>query len=68
LQDWSGTFSFTDVGAIVYFLKAIPWVVSGFSVETHLEYLLSLQRQLENAGSLTFTSRFYLIEAQKKSA
>ena len=64
-QDWSGELTFTDVGAIVYYLKAIPWLVPGFSVESHLKYLLNLQNQLENKGSLTFTARKYIIEARK---
>jgi len=64
-QDWSGKLSFTDVGAIVYYLKAIPWLVRGFSVDTHLKFLLQLQQELENKGSLTFASRRYFIEAKK---
>jgi SAM-dependent methyltransferase len=64
-QEWSGKISFTDVGAMVYYLKAIPWVVPGFSVETHSKYLLSLQECLENGEALTFTTRQYLIEARK---
>ena len=64
-QDWSGKLTFTDVGAIVYYLKAIPWLVPGFSVESHLEYLLRLQNQLENGEALAFVDRKYLIEAQK---
>ena len=65
LQDWSGKLTFTDVGAIVYYLKAIPWLVPGFSVESHLGYLLKLQYQLENGKALTFVNRKYLIEARK---
>jgi hypothetical protein len=64
-QEWSGKISFTDVGAMVYYLKAIPWVVPGFSVETQSKYLLSLQECLENGEALTFTTRQYLIEARK---
>jgi len=65
IQDWSGRLTFTDVGAIVYYLKAVPWLVPGFSVATHLNYLLDLQSQLENKESLTFAARKYLIEARK---
>ena len=65
LNDWSGKLAFTDVGAIVYYLKAVPWLVSGFSVETHLKYLLKLQEQWERNGLLTFISRRYVIEARK---
>jgi hypothetical protein len=64
-QEWSGQLAFTDVGAIVYYLKAVPWLVSGFSVESHLKYLLNLQKRLENNETLTFVARKYLIEAYK---
>ena len=56
---------FTDVGAIVYYLKAIPWVVPEFTVETHLRYLLSLQERLEAGEELGFHAAKYLIEARK---
>lgn len=65
VQEWSGHISFTDVGAIVYYLKAVPWLVPGFSVETHLQHLLELQRRLESGEALTFVARKYLLEAHK---
>jgi SAM-dependent methyltransferase len=64
-QEWSGQLSFTDVGAIVYYLKAVPWFVPGFSVETHSKHLLALQRRLESGEGLAFVARKYLIEAHK---
>ena len=64
-QNWSGELTFADVGAIVYYLKAVPWLVPGFSVVSHLKYLLNLQNGLENNGALTFVARKYLIEARK---
>lgn len=64
-QDWSGELTFTDVGAIVYYLKAVPWLVPGFTVESHLQYLLNLQARLQNQERLTFSARKYLIEARK---
>jgi SAM-dependent methyltransferase len=64
-QEWSGRLSFTDVGAIIYYLKAVPWLVPGFSVETHLPYLLALERRLESGDGLAFVARKYLIEANK---
>lgn len=64
-QEWTGHLSFTDVGAIVYLLKAVPWLVPGFSVETHLAHLLALQRRLEGGEGLAFVARQYLIEACK---
>ena len=66
-QYWSGHLIFTDVGAIVYYLKAVPWLVPGFSVETHLRYLFALQEQLENQRPLSFVATKYLIEARKEN-
>jgi SAM-dependent methyltransferase len=65
LREWSGKLAFTDVGAIVYYLKAVPWLVQGFSVETHLKQLLRLQDRLDAGEGLVFIARKYLIEAQK---
>lgn len=65
LQEWSGRLTFTDVGAIVYYLKAVPWLVPGFSVESHLEYLLRLQERLDAGEELSFRARKYLIEVRK---
>jgi hypothetical protein len=66
MQEWSGRLSFTDVGAIVYYLKAVPWLVPGLSIETHSQHLLTLQRRLESGEGLTFIERKYLIEAYQK--
>jgi SAM-dependent methyltransferase len=67
-REWSGQLAFTDVGAIVYYLKAVPWLVPGFSVETHLPYLRKLQDQLEQQRLLKFTARKYLLEARKPAS
>jgi SAM-dependent methyltransferase len=67
-KEWSGKLTFTGVGALVYFLKAIPWVVPEFSVASHFPYLLMLQRQVEDGKPLSFTAKRYLIEATKQSA
>lgn len=64
-EDWTGAFTFTDVGAIGYFLKAVPWLVPDFSVTTHLEGLLALQARLEEQGKLRFAAKKFLIEARK---
>lgn len=62
-EDWSGKLTFTDVGAIAYYLKAVPWLVPGFAVDTHLECLLELQARLERGEGLAFEAGKYLIEA-----
>ncbi len=65
LREWSGKLVFTDVVAVVYYLKAVPWLVPDFSVATHLEGLKALQRQLDAQGQLEFAAKSYLIEAGK---
>ena len=64
-EEWSGKLSFTDVGAIVYYLKAVPWLVPGFSIEPHSKSLCALQRRLDRGEKLAFSARKYLIEARK---
>ena len=56
---------FEDVSAVVYYLKAIPWLVPGFSVTRHFEQLLALQARLEQEGELAFANLRYWIEARQ---
>ncbi|MDE2716983.1 MAG: methyltransferase domain-containing protein [Chloroflexota bacterium] len=65
VQEWEGRMVFEDVGAIVYYLKAIPWEVPGFTVKSHLRYLLTLQERLEAGEELGFFAARYLIAARK---
>lgn len=65
LEEWEGNLVFNDVGAVVYYLRAVPWLVPGFSVDTHLDGLLRLQAQVEGRGELVFRARKYLIETRK---
>ncbi len=65
-QDWLGKVTFSDVGALVYFLKAVPWVVDNFSVETHLPYLKKLQEKLDKGQKLQFTYTRHFIHAKRE--
>ena len=65
VEEWEGSLSFTDVGAIVYYLKATPWEVPGFTVKTHLHHLLALQQRLDAGEDLAFHAALYLMEATK---
>ncbi len=65
VEEWEGRMVFEDVGAIVYYLKAIPWEVPGFTVKSHLRYLLALQERVEEGEELGFFAARYLIEARK---
>jgi hypothetical protein len=65
LDEYTGAEVFTDVGAVVYFLRAVPWLVPGFRVDTHQAPLLALQRRLVRGEELRFVTRGYRIEASK---
>ena len=65
VQKWEGNLSFSDVGAIVYYLKAVPWLVPAFTVETHLGSLFALHERLEAGEGLSFYDARYIIEASK---
>ena len=64
-NDWKGRLIFNDVGAIVYLLKATPWLVPDFSVDAHIETLIGLQERIETEEQLVFEAGKYLIEAKK---
>ena len=66
VEEWEGRMVFEDVGAIVYYLKAIPWEVPGFAVESHLRYLVALQERIETGEELGFFAARYMIEARKE--
>ena len=65
VKEWEGRLVFADVGAIVYYLKAIPWEVPGFTVKTHIRYLLALQERLDSGEDLGFHAARFLLEARK---
>jgi SAM-dependent methyltransferase len=60
-EEWRGPVTFADVGAVVYFLKAIPWVVRGFDVVRNVEALRKLQAELTAGRPLRFTYTRFLI-------
>jgi len=56
---------FFDVGAVIYFLRKLSWVVPGFSVAQYRDELLKLHWQIEAEGALVTHSSRILIEARK---
>lgn len=58
---------FLDIGAVVYYLKAIPWQIEGFDSGTHAEGLIKLHNIIEMQGSFTATAHRFLIVARKRS-
>ena len=65
-EAWSGTATFADVGAVIYFLRAVPWLVDDFSVDSHLPQLATLQERLERLGKLEFATDYFLLLAQRR--
>ena len=58
---------FFDVGAVVYFLRKVIWIVPGFTVEGHRDRLRELDGQIRRDGVFTAHSSRTLIEARKPS-
>lgn len=56
---------FFDAGAIVFWLKAIPWQIPDFSVDRYFERLKEVQRQIEETGPVTVRSHRFLLAAHK---
>ena len=54
-----------DIGAVVYYLRAIPWQIEGFTVEGYRDRLLALHEMMQREGGLTLHSHRFLIEAVK---
>lgn len=56
---------FYDVGAIIYFLKAIPWIIPDFSVEQYQNVLYKLHERIQIEGYLEMREHRFLLVSQK---
>jgi SAM-dependent methyltransferase len=56
---------FTDIGAVVYYLKAIPWQVGGFSPEKYYTRLGKIHNIIQEKGKFASAAHRFFIEAQK---
>jgi hypothetical protein len=56
---------FYDIGAIIYYLKAIPWQIPDFSTDRYQSALYRLHEQIEKNGFIDFPSHRFLIHATK---
>ncbi|GHJ40118.1 class I SAM-dependent methyltransferase [Streptomyces sp. TS71-3] len=59
---------FFDIGAVVYFLRKVIWMVPGFTVEGHRDRLRELDARIRTEGPFVAHSARYLIEARKPAA
>jgi len=57
-----GKMKFNDIGAIVYYLKCIPWQVKDFSIDRYYKKLEIMNEIIEKNGFIDFVlHRFYMI-------
>ncbi len=68
VQEAYPEYSFLDVGAVVYDLRARPWNVEDFSVQKYRARLLAMHEHIEENGSFTVKDQRFLIEAVKPPA
>ena len=57
--------AFYDIGAVVYFLRLVPWIVPEFTVPRYRECLRDLYEVIERDGAFETTASRTLIEATK---
>jgi hypothetical protein len=56
---------FDDIGAVVYFLRLVIWIVPGFTVERYRDRLRALHEQIQREGPFVAHASRFLIEASK---
>ncbi|MBN2084936.1 MAG: class I SAM-dependent methyltransferase [Anaerolineales bacterium] len=56
---------FKDIGAVVYYLKAISWQVSDFSIEKYYDQLLEIHTVIQETGKFSVEEHRFFIEMQK---
>ena len=56
---------FFDVGAVVFFLKAIPWHISDFSVEKYFDKLVEMHNIIQAQNYFDMHDHRFLIVAEK---
>ncbi|OKH61666.1 methyltransferase type 11 [Mycobacterium sp. SWH-M3] len=56
---------FFDIGAVVYFLRKVIWIVPGFTVAAYRNQLAALHHKIQADGSFVAHSSRHLIEARK---
>lgn len=58
---------FDDIGAVVYFLRLVVWIVPGFSVDRYRDRLRALHEHIGGEGPFVAHASRFLIEATKPS-
>lgn len=61
-----GATTFFDIGAVVYYLRAVPWTVPDFTVAAYRSQLWDMDQHIVQHGGLTVTSHHFVIIAEKQ--
>jgi SAM-dependent methyltransferase len=56
---------FKDIGAVVYYLKAIPWQIDDFSIEKYYDRLMEISERIQREGAFAVKEHRFFLEAQK---
>lgn len=56
---------FHDIGAVIYFLRKVIWMVPGFTVGQYRDRLRELHEQIERDGPFVAHTARFLIKARK---
>ncbi len=65
LEECALRVEFFDVGAVVHFLRKVPWTVPQFRVEAFADPLRRLHVHIERHGSFVSTARRLLVEMRR---
>jgi SAM-dependent methyltransferase len=62
---YQGSSTYRDIGAVVYYLKAVPWAITDFDVDRYRERLYKLHLRMKAEGGLTLIGVHRLFEVRK---
>jgi SAM-dependent methyltransferase len=65
LRDCALRVTFSDVGAVVYFLRKVHWTVPDFTPEAYDAPLRRMHERIEREGPFVSTARRLLVEARR---
>jgi len=57
---------FSDVGTVIYYLRAVPWQIPNFSVEKYRAKLRELDQTIRQDGRFRVTFPRFLVQATKR--
>ncbi|MCG3222970.1 MAG: SAM-dependent methyltransferase [Candidatus Heimdallarchaeota archaeon] len=57
---------FFDIGAVVFFLKIVPWAISDFSIEKYKDKLFALHEKIFAEGYIEVKNPRFMIVAKKE--